>query len=301
MPHWRAPGPCPILAQVPRLLATLLVALLLPKPAGATLVVLVPSADGLVVAADSRISMADKYCDGQFKIMQLKRPAHTVVMVTGDGVFIPPPSAGEPNLCRYIQSAPRLLDIASIVRKYLQRNVADLSQLSLANLADECVRAAQRFQQSNPDAFQSHLGGEVFSVVIASYNPKSKVSTMRNFVVRLDSATHQLRAGRFAQISVADTDRRGVWAYGETAYLEQSVYAGVGRQFLLGSTLGFIVDNKPVADTPLDQSIAAAVNVIQAASRSTEIVPAPSGIGGPIGVAVLGRKSRPSLLRWKQP
>jgi hypothetical protein len=284
---------------VPRLLATLLIALLPPSPAGATLVVLVPSADGLVVAADSRISIDGKYCDGQFKITRLRKPAHTVVMVTGDGVFIPPPSAIEPDLCRYIQTAPRMLDIASIVRAYLERNVADLSQLSLADLGDECVRAAQRFQQSNPDGFQSHLGGEIFSVVIANYDPKSKVSTIRNFVVRLDGATHQLEAGRFAQTSVAATDRRGVWAFGETAYLEQNVYAGVGRQFLTGSTLGFILDNQPVADTSLDQSIAAAVNVIQATSRATEIVPAPSGIGGPIRAVLLGRSRHPRQLELK--
>jgi hypothetical protein len=208
---------------VPRLLATLLVALLLPKPDGATLVVLVPSADGLVVAADSRISMAGKYCDGPFKITQLRKP----------------------------------------------------------------------------DAFQSHLGGEIFSVVIASYDPKSKVSTMRNFVVRLDARTDQLQAGRFAQISVAATDRRGVWAYGETAYLEQDVHAGARLQFLSGSTLGFILDNKPVADTPLDESVAAAVNVIQATSRATEIVPAPRDIGGPIRVVVLGVKFRPRLIHWE--
>src|SRR5271166_91039 len=273
-----------------RLLATLLVALLLATPASGTLVVLVPSAGGLVVAADSRTFILGAQCDGQFKIIQLTRPARTVVMVTGDGVFLPPPAANQPDLCQYVQSAPRILDIAAIVKAYLERKITSIDQLSLEDLGSECARAAQRFQDTYPQAFQSHLGGEIFSVVIASYDPKGKVSTMRNFVVRIDAATRQIEAARFAQITVSSTDRRGVWAYGETAYVDKNVYNGFGRKYLTAPTLSFILDNQPVAEAPLDQAVAAAVNVIQAATRAAEVVPAPSAIGGPIDIVLLGRK-----------
>jgi hypothetical protein len=280
-----------------RLFATILVALLLPMPARGTLVVLVPSADGLVVAADSRTSILGVQCDGQFKIAQLKKPSRTVVMVTGDGVFIKPPGARPADLCRSLQSAPRLLDIAAVVTGYLERKAPDLSRLSLEDLASECVRAAQRFQEAYPVAFQSHIGGEIFSVVIASYDPRARVSTMRNFVVRVGRETHRIEAARFSQTAVALTDRRGVWAYGEAAYLEQNVYSGFGRQYLTAPTLDFILTDKPVAQAPLDRATAAAVNVIQAASRAAETVPAPSGIGGPIEVVLLGRRHRPQQIQ----
>jgi hypothetical protein len=283
-----------------RLLPLVAALLLLPLPATATLVVLVPSADGLVVAADSRTSVLGAQCDGQFKIVQLKKPSRTVVMVTGDGVFIPPPSAAEPDLCRYQQSAPRLLDMAAVVSSYLERNAPDSTRHSLEDLGAECVRAAQRFQDSYPAAFQSHLDGEIFSVVVASYDPKVKVSTLGNFVVRIDQETHKIEAARFSHITIASTDRRGLWAYGETYYVEKQVYSGFGRQFLTASTLDFILQDKPVDQASRDQAVAAAVNLIQAARRAAQQVPAPSAIGGPIDVVLLGRKPRPQQLQWQK-
>jgi hypothetical protein len=283
-----------------RLFPLVVALLLLPLPASATLVVLVPSADGLVVAADSRTTVLGTQCDGQFKIVQLKRPSRTVVMVTGDGVFIPPPSTAEKDLCRYQQSAPHLLDMTAVVSSYLQRNAHAPEKLSLKDLGAKCVHAAQRFQALHPEAFRSHLGGEIFSVVLASYDPKAKVSTLRNFVVRMSQETQKIEATRFAKIAVSSTDRRGIWAYGETDYVEKQVYGGFGRQFLSASTLDFFLQDKPVAQASRDQAVAAAVNLIQAASRAAQQFPAPSAIGGPIDVVLLGRGRRPQQLQWQK-
>jgi hypothetical protein len=280
-----------------RFFATVLAALLLPLPAGATLVVLVPSADGLVVATDSRISFLGAECDGQFKIVSLARPARTVVMVTGDSVFVQPPEAHEPDLCHYLQYAPRMLDIGSIVSAYLEQKAAGIEQLSLEDLGSECVRAVQRFQQSYPAAFQSYAGRKIFSVVVASYDPRSRIATMRNFVVRVDAQTHRIEAARFATVAVSPRDRRGVWIYGETGYVDQYVYSGFGRRFLTAPTLDFILQDKPVAEARLAQAVAVAVNVIQASSSAARVVPAPSGIGGPIDIVLLGSKPRPEPLQ----
>src|ERR1700676_2215991 len=98
-----------------RVLATMILAIALEIPARATLVVIVPSASGLVVAADSRESILGTECDGLFKIIQLRKPSRTAVVVTGDAVFVEPPSAraaaNPQSLCAYLASAPRLLDI----------------------------------------------------------------------------------------------------------------------------------------------------------------------------------------------
>ncbi len=56
---------------------------------------------------------------------------------------------------------------------------------------------------------------------------------------------------------------------------------------------------KHVGQASLDEAVDAAVNTIDAAARTTELVPAPSGIGGPIDVVLLGDKLRPQKLRWK--
>jgi len=104
-----------------RVFASVLLILTLAVPANGTLVVIVPSADGLVVAADSRTTVNGATCDNQYKITELRRPKRTVVAVTGEVAFISPPDAQERDVCGYLKSAPRMLDIASVVKSYLER------------------------------------------------------------------------------------------------------------------------------------------------------------------------------------
>lgn len=267
-------------------------ALLLPALARATLLVAVPSAGGLVIAVDSRTTFRGVQCDDQYKITELKKPYRTVVAVTGDVAFIRPPGAQEMDVCRYLQSAPRLLDIASVIRGYFERRVSPLSALSLEDLSSACVAAVQQFQKSLPQALEPYAGREIFSVVIASYDPHSKTSVLLNFVVRMDAATHGIRADRLTRSTISPQSRRGVWAFGEADYLNRNVFGGFGRQYLSQATQDFILMDKPVSEAPLDQSVAVAVDIIKATSRAASVVPAPSGIGGPIHVVLLGRERR---------
>lgn len=280
-----------------RLLATLLAALLLAAPAHASLVVAAPSADGLVIAADSRITFMGADCDGAFKILSLARTARTVVFVTGDSVFVPPPPAHTPDPCRYLATAPRLLDIGALVTRSLGRVPADPATVPLDDLAQQCVRAVERLRRAHPSALARYRGRDLFSVVLASYEPSTRTATLRNFVVRIDAATQRIEAARFARITRTPADSRGVWMYGETGYVEKNVFDGFARGFLAASTLNFVLVHQSVAATPLDQAAAAAVNVIQAASIATQTVPAPSGIGGPIRAVLLGSAPRPQPLQ----
>jgi hypothetical protein len=294
-----------------RVFALILFAITATTAARATLAVVVPSADGLVVAADSRESILETECDGNFKIIEPRRPDRTVVIVTGDAIFVSPPpwGTGTPanqrrpqDACAYIQSAPRLLDIAAVVTRYLEKNKTPVENLSLDALAYPCVAALRRFQESHADALQTLIGRDVFSVLVAHYDPKSRASILLNFIVHIDAATREIRSGRAVRTVIRPRNRRGVWAFGETDYLNQNVYRGFGREFLTASTQSLILDDMPVIDTPLDQSVAAAVNVIRAAARTTETVPAPSGIGGSISVVLLGYRRRPqpiSPAEWR--
>jgi hypothetical protein len=282
-----------------RVFASVLLILTLAVPANGTLVVIVPSADGLVVAADSRTTVNGATCDNQYKITELRRPKRTVVAVTGEVAFISPPDAQERDVCGYLKSAPRMLDIASVVKSYLERKNVDPARLQLEDLGAECVGVVQRFRESEPLALEPYVGREIFSVVIASYDARSKTATVLNFAVRIDGATHRVEAGRFTRIAITPQSRRGVWSYGESDYLNRYVFGGVGRKFLTESTLDYMLADKPVAEARLDEAVAAAGNVIEAASRTTQLTPSPSGIGGPLEMVLLGRKSRPEQIQWK--
>jgi len=135
--------------------------------------------------------------------------------------------------------------------------------------------------------------------VIASYDAHAKTATVLNFTVRIDGATHRVEAGRFTHITITQQSRRGVWSYGESDYLNHYVFAGVGRKFLTDATLNYMLADQPVAGARLDDAVAAAGNVIEAASRTTQLTPSRSGIGGPVEMVLLGRKSRPVPIEWK--
>ena len=282
-----------------RIFASVLLILSLAVPAWGTLVVIVPSADGLVVAADSRTSLNGTTCDNQYKITELRRPKRTVVAVTGEVAFIKPPDAQERDVCGYLKSAPRLLDISSVVKSYLDRKNVDPAKLRLEDLGAECVGAVQRFRESEPLALEPYVGREIFSVVIAGYDAHSKTAMVLNFAVWIDGATHRVEAGRFTRIAITPQSRRGVWSYGESDYLNRYVFGGVGRKYLTDATLNFMLVDKPVAEARLDEAVAAAGNVIEAASRTTQVAPAPTGIGGPVEMVLLGRKSWPEPVQWK--
>ncbi len=61
----------------------------------------------------------------------------------------------------------------------------------MPGLAAECVRAVEPSGIVIRSALQGYAGREIFSVVVASYDPARHVSTLRNFVVRIDAAESQ--------------------------------------------------------------------------------------------------------------
>jgi len=275
------------------LIAVLIVGLLLPIPAGGSVVVVVPFAGGMAVAADSRTTILGATCDNRFKITQVKRPARTIVAVTGAIAFIPQPVSGQSLSCISLESTPRLLDIAAVVESYLEHQPDDMAKVSLEGVSAACVAAVQDFQKSRPEALDPYVGKELFSVVVATYDPQSKISTILNFVVNISPDTRAIRADRLNRFTILAQDRRGVWSFGETDYLTKNVFAGVGRKYLCKPTRDFILESKPVSAATQNEAVAAAINIIAAATRTADDVPAPSAIGGPIHVTLLTRARHP--------
>jgi hypothetical protein len=84
---------------------------------------------------------------------------------------------------------------------------------------------------------------------------------------------------------------RQILPFGEVAYYQQQVLAGVGRQFLTHEYFDLVAKSK-VAEVDPGLASASALNLIAAASRATEIVAAPSGIGGGESAVLLGYETK---------
>lgn len=77
-----------------------------PLSLSGTLVIMVPSKEGLIIAADSRISAGKAFCDGNYKIVHLNKPARSIATVTGNGLFVANPGPEVKDLCEYVKRAP---------------------------------------------------------------------------------------------------------------------------------------------------------------------------------------------------
>ena len=280
-----------------RFFAALLAASLITASAHATLALLIPTRDGFVVAADSRLTYLGSHCDGTSKILVPSTPSRTVAIVTGDSIFVQPPNSKGLKPCEWLASAPRLLDINTIVTDFLARtaNEADPTALPLADLAAACVHATQQFQQSYPAALRSYAGKEIFSVVVASYDPGTATTTLSSFVVRL-AAAGRIESARRTQTKINGGTSHAVYIYGETDWLNRAVYKGPGRRQLTAATLDFLQAHTPVRDVTLGQAQSVAANVMQAATRTAALNPPPSGIGGQIHLMAIGSNPVPQEL-----
>jgi hypothetical protein len=258
--------------------------------AHATLVAIAPSRDGLVIAADSRLTYRGAQCDGAFKILVPARPLRTVAVVTGASAFVAPTAAGKTDLCRQLMTAPRVLDMNAVVLEALAKAGDDASRISMENLISACVGALERFRAGYPAALAGYEDKEIVSVVVASFDPENAVSTVRRFVIRLDGATGHFEALQMSALHFDRNSARDVWVFGETDWVKRVVYSGAGRRFLKASTLEYLQDRRPVSEVSTERAKDAAANIVAAASREAAIDPPPSGIGGEIRVMVIGKE-----------
>ena len=276
-----------------------LVVLFVCLPARATLVAVVPSRDGVVVAADSRLTFLGAGCDGAFKLVVPARPARTIAVVTGDAIFVAPPPAGA-DPCRYFETAPRLLDVNAVVADALSKTGSDPARISTAAVSQACLRAVRELARRYPGVLKPYAGREIFSVVLVSYDRASKAATLRNFVVCMDSTGEHAAVGRLTETVLDAKSARDIWVYGETGWMSASVYNGAGRRFLSPATLAFLAERRPVSEVPLLEAAVVAGNVVEAASRTAQTDPPPSGIGGQVHVIAIGPQPQPQPLPWPE-
>ena len=271
-----------------------------PSSLGGTLVVMVASKEGLVVAADSRSSLGDTHCDDAYKIIELDKPARTVATVTGNGIFASGPGPDVRDICQYLKHSPRLLDIGQVVKEYVERANVEVANIRIDDLANSCIEAVERFKAAYPLTIQPFAGREIFEVVLAGYDSEKKTATIRSFVIRVLPTTFGFEVIKISRFDYGQQSTRDYVALGETDYLNTIVFGGVGRSFISQGTVAFLRDEKKaVSETTLAEAVAVATNIIDAAARTTAIIPAPSGIGGPVDVVLLGHGDRPQRLQWK--
>jgi hypothetical protein len=260
-----------------------------------TLVVVVPFNHGLVVAADGRQTLFNRiYCDGTAKIIETTRP-RTIAAVTGNGVVVDyPHPVPDEQMCSFIKDAPRIFDIEAVVRRFLDSSSGSLQSLNLEPLMEQCLGEVIKLDRSLPGFLVKFLGTTMFQVVLAGYDAETSTSVIRTFSGRIE------RDGRFVfqfnEDKTYSPETTADWlTFGEADYFNAHVLGPEGQPFYDKNIFERMKGHR-IAEIERDSAIALAEHSIEAAAKTTSIIPAATGIGGPIETLVVGGDPKPERI-----
>jgi hypothetical protein len=263
--------------------------------AGGTLAIFVPTQSGLVIAADIRQSPHGVFCDGINKILVPNRP-RTAVVVTGNITLQDTSNVPKAELCDFLAKNRAAIDFGRSAREFLDSTTAPFSELNWTALTNQIYESiAPYVAAGNLNPF---FGTEIAQIIFAEFEPDTQSSKLLSLTVNLDAAGNlTLQPVRVTAATTIRGDSfnlhsdRQILPFGEVAYYQQQVVAGVGRQFLSQDYFDLVAKSK-IADVDTGLASAAALNLITAASKATEIIAAPSGIGGGESAVLLGSETQ---------
>jgi hypothetical protein len=264
-----------------------------------TLVVVAPSRDGLIVAADSRARMDGAVCDSYHKITEPDRPDRTVFVVLGRSIYLEPPPSGLPEPCTYLRQAPRLYDINVLVKTYLETSGANVATMGTEQLAARCIEAIAAMQKTHGDYIRAFWDTRMFTVILATYAPAERTSTVKWFSLLLSPTGEPFVSEKETEV-FGPTNRGMVLRFGQSEFFQKQVLNGPGRQFL-GRAWKEWTTKARIADIDRSVALNAAVEMIEATAKTAKLLRADVDIGGPIDAVLLGDQARPQRLRWKGP
>lgn len=266
-----------------------------------TLVSVAPTRDGIVVAADSRSTIGGRFCDDTYKLVEVSLPNPTVVSFPGVGIVFTRPPAGTTDLCAWIKTGRRVMDVETFAKGWLEANAGVLTADKVRQVGIESLEQVRALARFSPDAPQAYAGNNLYTIVVASYDPPARTGYVGAVGTRFNPATGIPEVTDHAFWAFREDSRADVINFGLFDYIPNHVLRE-GRQFAQ-KYLALDPGRRLVRDISSEEAIIAPDNLLDAASSTTRIVPAPGGIGigGPTDMLLLGAARVPRRVRWKNP
>jgi hypothetical protein len=138
--------------------------------------------------------------------------------------------------------------------------------------------------------FNGLFGSRLALINLVDFEPQTAVSNVKSLAVELGPhGEFRFQPAYYAQFGM--NDRPDVVPFGEGPYFRANVLNGQGREFLNGR-FDQLVSKGHVNEVDADLGSAVAINLIEAASKTADIIKPPSGIGGGVDCILLGRENR---------
>jgi hypothetical protein len=264
--------------------------------AGGTLAIFIPTNSGLMIAADMRQSPRGVFCDGINKILLPSAMKQTAVVITGYITLSDVPDNLPPSeLCKHLGEHPAPIDFGRTTLAFLNEEKKTLKEFNGQKFTDTIFQSVQPYLAAGK--LHALYGTELAQIIIGDFDADSKTSTLLVLAVQLDSSGHFIlqpvritQATTLAGTTFEPTSQSVILPFGEVQYFNQHVLAGPG-QAMLGNDYALVRRANRVSEVTSDLAYSAAVNLIDATAKTTEIIPAPSGIGGGIRAVLVGRET----------
>ncbi|QWG24370.1 hypothetical protein KMZ93_05515 [Bradyrhizobium sediminis] len=243
------------------------------------------------MAADKRQSPRGVFCDGINKILVPNGMPRTVVVITGYITLQDTSKIADAKLCKYLAETSAPIDFGRTTLSFLEAHHAALKDFDGQAFTDRVHADVTPYLQAGN--LHPFFATRLAQIVIADFDPITKTSMIlalgvdidQNGALSLQPIRISTRTNVRGTIFQPQDDREAI-PFGEGTYYSQHVIAGVGMRFL-GQTYRTFVQKEKISDVDSELGTSVAVNLIEAASKATEIVPAPSGIGGGVSVALI--------------
>jgi hypothetical protein len=264
-----------------------------------TLIAVAPSKEGIVIAADSRSTIDGLYCDQTYKLIEVAGSNPTVVSVPGIGIVYSRPPEGTRDLCAWIKTGPRVMDVEHFAKEWMGRNPGSLTQAMLQRLGLESLEQMRGLVRHSPDAPKAYAGNNFYAIVVTRYDRQADVRYLGVVGARFNPATNLPEVTDHVVWKFTKQSRGEAFNFGLFDYVPAHVLRE-GRQFAL-KYLAFNPGRRIVSEIPSYEAASALENLLDAASRTTQIVATPGGvgIGGATDVVLLTDADKPQRLKWK--
>jgi hypothetical protein len=251
--------------------------------ASGTLILVIPTAEGLVVAADSRTRLRGKFYDCREKLHVAGTRAPFVFAITGSGEFpcaIPHGIDPEPHL----RDGPYAFRGRDAVLAYCERNPDFvISCAGLELIGQGLATGYSEFLARHPTKADECIGQCICRVVLCQVDPVGGELLIASIAIAIDA---DRRASPTAPTfhRVTSTDAAVCLFFGEVGYVVEHVENGAGRRFVPPDAESLWASMGLVRDLRAHQAVRLAVFIVKAAEQISAEIPLPSGngIGGPV-------------------
>lgn len=267
-----------------------------------TLVIVIPTKDGLIFAADSRSTISGQHFDNREKIKLVKNHDNFVFSITGTSEFISAPPQLDYELSEWLLVAPKEFDGAEIISNLLAQETT-INNNNLLAIANSFNSEISRFLNSKPEIKSQYLGNELCRVVLASYDFNKSYSIIGTFVISISSSgIINFEKNEISELS--KKDKLVIKFYGEDEYVLNNVLNlnSLGRNFLNYDTRELFTTLKFIKQMSYLQAAKFSYSVINATSETSKLIPIPSGngIGGIPNIFLINGKDKPKKITYKK-